>query len=57
MKKMFFKIVVVFILGASLGFLVGTKISGYRVRQRAECEFVEWECEEKLDDILLKERN
>ena len=57
MKKMFFKIVVAFILGASLGFLVGTKKLTNHERRRAECECIEWECEEKLDDILLKERN
>lgn len=57
MKKMFFKIVMAFILGASLGFLVGTKKMTNQERRRAECECVEWECEEKLDNILLKERN
>ena len=57
MKKMFFKIVVAFILGASLGFLVGIKKMANWERRRAECECVEWECEEKLDNILLKERN
>lgn len=43
--------------GITLGFFVGTKISGYHGRQGAECECVEWECKEKLDNILLKERN
>ena len=43
--------------GITLGFFVGTKISGYHGRQGAECECVEWECEGKSDNILLKERN
>lgn len=29
----------------------------YMFLEAAECECVEWECEEKLDNILLKERN
>lgn len=57
MKKTFFKIIATFMFGIALGFFVGTKISGHRGRKGAECECVEWECEEKLDNILLKERN
>ena len=30
---------------------------GHRGRQGAECERIEWKCEEKSDNILLKERN
>lgn len=47
---MFFKIVMAFFLGASLGFLVGTKKMTKQERQGAECEG-------KSDNILLKERN
>lgn len=50
MKKTFFKIIAAFMFGITLGFFVGTKISGHRGRQGAECEG-------KSDNILLKERN